>query len=144
MRCIANILSSTEVCIIGCLSCWASACTHKARVCTTDGPCVVRQVLGFKPMFIMADMGEETTVAGYSEKVLAVLKAQPDGSLDMQPGFCAPGDRYRFEDDHGGHAVQGVGGWAGRGGLACWRQLCKSLCTPAAHARDCFALQSRV
>jgi hypothetical protein len=53
-----------------------------------------------------------------------VLHAHPDGSFDMQPGFSAPGRRYRFEDVHGGcggrqHGARplasdwltGAGGW---------------------------------
>ena len=52
-------------------------------------------------MFLMADLGDEHTVAGRSEKVLARLRAYPDGSFDISPGFCTPGQSYRFEDDNG-------------------------------------------
>lgn len=60
-----------------------------------------RQVLNFQSMCIMADLGDETTVAGSNEKVLCVLRAHHDGSFDMTPGFSTPAQRYRFEDDHG-------------------------------------------
>jgi hypothetical protein len=59
------------------------------------------QVLNFRSMFIMADLGDEHTVAGCSEKVLVSIRAFPDGSFAMQPGFSGPGVKYRFEDDHG-------------------------------------------
>lgn len=49
----------------------------------------------------MADLGDETTVAGSNEKVLCVLRAHHDASFDMTPGFSTPAQRYRFEDDHG-------------------------------------------
>ena len=49
----------------------------------------------------MADLGDEHTVAGCSEKVLVSIRAFPDGSFAMQPGFSTPGSKYRFEDDHG-------------------------------------------
>lgn len=52
-------------------------------------------------MCIMADLGDETTVAGSNEKVLCVLRAHTDGSFDMTPGFTSTAQRYRFEDDHG-------------------------------------------
>ena len=29
------------------------------------------------------------------------IKAYPDGSFDMRPGFSRPGKRFRFEDEHG-------------------------------------------
>jgi hypothetical protein len=62
---------------------------------------LVLQMLNFHSMFIMADLGDEHTVAGSSEKVLAVIRAHRDGSFDMTPGFNAPGQKTRFEDDHG-------------------------------------------
>lgn len=52
-------------------------------------------------MFIMADLGDEHTVAGSSEKVLCVVRAHHDGSFDMTPGFSTAKQKYRFEDDHG-------------------------------------------
>ncbi|KAF8069461.1 MKS1 [Scenedesmus sp. PABB004] len=59
-------------------------------------------MLNFHAMFLMADLGDETTVAGSREKVLCVLRAHQDGTFDMTPGLSAPGQRHRFEDDHGG------------------------------------------
>lgn len=53
-------------------------------------------------MFIMADLGDEHTVAGSNEKVLCVIHTHQDGSFDMTPGFSSAGQKYRFEDDHGG------------------------------------------
>jgi hypothetical protein len=38
-------------------------------------------------------------------QVLVALRAHPDGSFDMQPGFSAPGRRYRFEDPHGARGL---------------------------------------
>lgn len=64
--------------------------------------CWPLQMLNFQSMCIMADLGDETTVAGSNEKVLCVLRAHTDGSFDMTPGFTSPAQRYRFEDDHGG------------------------------------------
>jgi hypothetical protein len=64
--------------------------------------CWPLQMLNFQSMCIMADLGDETTVAGSNEKVLCVLRAHTDGSFDMTPGFTLPAQRYRFEDDHGG------------------------------------------
>ncbi|WIA10234.1 hypothetical protein OEZ85_010434 [Tetradesmus obliquus] len=61
-----------------------------------------QKMLNFHSMFIMADLGDEHTVAGSNEKVLAVIRAHRDGSFDMTPGFNAPGHKTRFEDDHGG------------------------------------------
>lgn len=58
-------------------------------------------MLNFQSMCIMADLGDEATVAGTNEKLLCVLRAHHDGSFDMTPGFSAPAQRYRFEDDHG-------------------------------------------
>lgn len=64
-------------------------------------PQIWEQVLNFQSMCIMADLGDETTVAGSNEKLLCVLRAHHDGSFDMTPGFSTPAQRYRFEDDHG-------------------------------------------
>ncbi|WIA30296.1 hypothetical protein OEZ86_000384 [Tetradesmus obliquus] len=61
-----------------------------------------QKMLNFHSMFIMADLGDQHTVAGSNEKVLAVIRAHRDGSFDMTPGFNAPGQKTRFEDDHGG------------------------------------------
>eukprot|EP00775_Hariotina_reticulata_P010980 gene10980-11135_t len=61
-----------------------------------------QKMLKFHAMFIMADLGDEHTVAGSSEKVLCVLRAHHDGSFDMTPGFSTAKQKYRFEDDHGG------------------------------------------
>uniref|UniRef100_A0A383VLW8 Ig-like domain-containing protein n=1 Tax=Tetradesmus obliquus TaxID=3088 RepID=A0A383VLW8_TETOB len=61
-----------------------------------------QKMLNFHSMFIMADLGDEHTVAGSIEKVLAVIRAHRDGSFDMTPGFNAPGHKTRIEDDHGG------------------------------------------
>jgi hypothetical protein len=58
-------------------------------------------MLNFHSMFIMADLGDEHTVAGSKEKVLAVIRAHRDGSFDMTPGFTTAEQRIRFEDDHG-------------------------------------------
>lgn len=63
-------------------------------------------MLNFQSMCIMADLGDETTVAGSNEKVLCVLRAHTDGSFDMTPGFTTPAQRYCFEDDHGGYTVR--------------------------------------
>lgn len=63
--------------------------------------CCLLQMLKFQSMCVMADLGDETTVAGSNEKVLCVLRAHHDGSFDMKPGFSTPAQRYRFEDDHG-------------------------------------------
>lgn len=68
------------------------------------------QVMSFRAMYLMADLGDEHTVAGFNEKVLARIRAHPDGSFDIQPGFCRPGQSYRFEDDNGGWAVQQAAG----------------------------------
>lgn len=38
-------------------------------------------------MYIMADLGDEHSVAGSQEVELVVIKAHPDGSFDMKPGF---------------------------------------------------------
>jgi hypothetical protein len=62
-------------------------------------------MLNFQSMCIMADLGDEATVAGTNEKLLCVLRAHHDGSFDMTPGFSSPAQRYRFEDDHGTPAV---------------------------------------
>jgi hypothetical protein len=62
--------------------------------------------MSFRAMYLMADLGDEHTVAGCNEKVLARIRAHPDGSFDIQPGFCRPGQSYRFEDDNGGWAEQ--------------------------------------
>lgn len=53
-------------------------------------------------MFIMADLGDEHTVAGSNEKVLCVIHTHQGGSFDMTPGFSSAGQKYRFEDDYGG------------------------------------------
>lgn len=67
-------------------------------------------MLNFHAMFIMADLGNEHTVAGSNEKVLCVIRAHRDGSFDMTPGFSTPGQRIRFEDDHGACKERAVGG----------------------------------
>lgn len=63
------------------------------------------QMLNFHAMFIMADLGNEHTVAGSSEKVLCVIRTHQDGSFDMTPGFNSGGHKCRFEDDFGGYLV---------------------------------------
>ncbi|GBF94402.1 hypothetical protein Rsub_07216 [Raphidocelis subcapitata] len=71
-------------------------------VTTSGGEGRNHLMLNFWSMYIMADLGEEGSPAGSSEKVLVALRAYPDGSFDMAPGFSGPGRRYRFEDEHGG------------------------------------------
>lgn len=63
------------------------------------------QMLNFHAMFVMADLGNEHTVAGSSEKVLCVIRTHQDGSFDMTPGFNSGGHKCRFEDDFGGCLV---------------------------------------
>jgi hypothetical protein len=58
-------------------------------------------MLNYRVMYLMADLGDESSAAVSGEKVLAVLRSHPDGSFDMQPGFSPAGRRYRFEDEHG-------------------------------------------
>ncbi|PNW74559.1 hypothetical protein CHLRE_12g495350v5 [Chlamydomonas reinhardtii] len=60
------------------------------------------QVLTFRSMYVMADLGDEGDVSGANCKVLVSVRVYPDGSFDMCPGFSRPGFKYRFEDDHGG------------------------------------------
>ncbi|GIL65137.1 hypothetical protein Vafri_18949, partial [Volvox africanus] len=60
------------------------------------------QVISFRSMYIMADLGEEGDVGASNDKVLVSIRAFPDGSFDMCPGFSRAGLKYRFEDNHGG------------------------------------------
>ena len=73
------------------------------------------QILNFRSMYLMADLGDEHVEAGSSERVLVCIKAYPDGSFDMRPGFNRPGFKYRFEDEHGGLGGRGRGGGGGEG-----------------------------
>jgi Meckel syndrome type 1 protein len=52
-------------------------------------------------MYIMADLGEEGEAPHSHDALLVAVKAYPDGSFDMRPGFSRPGKKYRFEDDRG-------------------------------------------
>ncbi|MEW5298780.1 MAG: hypothetical protein WDW36_001863 [Sanguina aurantia] len=61
-----------------------------------------QQVLNFRSMYIMADLGDHADGSHTNERTLVSLKAQPDGSLLMRPGFSQPGFTYKFEDLHGG------------------------------------------
>jgi hypothetical protein len=100
-------------------------------------------MLNFQSMFIMADLGDETTVAGCNEQVLCVIRAAHDGSFDMTPGFSAPGQRlYHFEDDHGARAC------ACTAHTCCWLDMplvapvpdawrCTPSCVTAAAAPRC-------
>lgn len=53
-------------------------------------------------MYIMADLGDASTQAGANHHMLASIRAYPDGSFDMRPGFSTPGLKYRFDDAAGG------------------------------------------
>lgn len=61
-------------------------------------------MLNFRSMYIMADLGDHADGSHTNERTLVSLKAQPDGSLLMRPGFSQPGFTYKFEDLHGGVA----------------------------------------
>eukprot|EP00878_Enallax_costatus_P019540 GHUV01020615.1.p1 GENE.GHUV01020615.1~~GHUV01020615.1.p1 ORF type:complete len:419 (+),score=117.15 GHUV01020615.1:376-1632(+) len=61
-----------------------------------------QKMLNFHAMFIMADLGDQHTVAGSNEKVLCVIRTHHGGSFDTTPGFNITGQKCRFEDDHGG------------------------------------------
>ncbi|EFJ41998.1 hypothetical protein VOLCADRAFT_119536 [Volvox carteri f. nagariensis] len=60
------------------------------------------QVLCFRSMFIVADLGGEAEAGAGNNKVLVSIRAYPDGSFDMCPGFSRGALKYRFEDCHGG------------------------------------------
>lgn len=67
-------------------------------------PCLllaVAQVLNFRSMYIMADLADDAAPAFANERVLVSVKAYPDGSFDMRPGFSKEGCKYRFEDSSG-------------------------------------------
>ena len=57
-------------------------------------------------MYIMADLADDQGVAYIEERPLVAIKAHPDGSFDMKPGFSKKGLKYRFEDSAG---VEGGG-----------------------------------
>ena len=59
------------------------------------------QVLKFRAMYIMADLSAPGEPAHSHDVVLVAIKAYPDGSFDMRPGFSKPGKKYRFEDERG-------------------------------------------
>lgn len=61
----------------------------------------VTQVLNFRSMYIMADLADDAAPAFANERVLVSVKAYPDGSFDMRPGFSKEGCKYRFEDSSG-------------------------------------------
>lgn len=63
------------------------------------------QVLNFRTMYIMADLSDESAPDAAHQKVLVCIKAYPDGSFDMRPGFNRPGRKYRFEDDRGMRSI---------------------------------------
>ena len=52
-------------------------------------------------MYIMADLADDQGVAYIEERPLVAIKAHPDGSFDMKPGFSKKGLKYRFEDSAG-------------------------------------------
>uniref|UniRef100_A0A061RT25 Meckel syndrome type 1 protein n=2 Tax=Tetraselmis sp. GSL018 TaxID=582737 RepID=A0A061RT25_9CHLO len=71
-------------------------------------PQQMNQVLRSQVMYIMADCGERAGTGEPLEKPLAVVKAYPDGSFSMRPGFNrkdAEGnmidDPFEFEDENG-------------------------------------------
>lgn len=71
----------------------------------------VAQVLNFRSMYIMADLADDAAPAFANERVLVSVKAYPDGSFDMRPGFSKEGCKYRFEDSSGektGFTQQGI------------------------------------
>eukprot|EP00798_Chlamydomonas_sp_ICE-L_P014455 gene14455-20467_t len=70
-----------------------------------------QQTLNWRPMYIMADLATEHDAPGFNEKILVQIKAFPDGSFDMRPGFNKPGMRYRFEDNAGYRFEDNAGGW---------------------------------
>ncbi|KAJ9518573.1 hypothetical protein QJQ45_018610 [Haematococcus lacustris] len=62
-----------------------------------------QEVLNFRTMYIMASLGPEEEIPDPQyDRVLVCIKAYPDGSFDMRPGFSRPGRKYRFEDALGG------------------------------------------
>ncbi|KAK9824277.1 hypothetical protein WJX72_009110 [[Myrmecia] bisecta] len=64
------------------------------------------QVMNFQTMYVMADCtrgrpAKGKAQAGMDEHLLVHIKAHPDGSFDMRPGFSQGSRRYRFEDSSG-------------------------------------------
>ena len=56
-------------------------------------------------------------------QVLLLVKAYPDGSFDMCPGFSRQGFKYRFEDAHGEPACLPACHMPGRLGRVCTHDI---------------------
>lgn len=49
----------------------------------------------------MAALGDDDAPEGAEERVLVAIKAYPNGSFDMCPGFSVEGSAYRLEMQDG-------------------------------------------
>ncbi len=46
----------------------------------------------------MADLADDAAPSFENERILVSIKAYPDGSFDMRPGFNKEGFKYRCEE----------------------------------------------
>ena len=72
----------------------AGGASALARRVATD-PRARQRLMRHYAMYVVADLGDEHATAGSAEKVLVEIRAHPDGSFDMRPGFSEGGAKYR-------------------------------------------------